>query len=44
MTAEELAEYARELVADWPPLTKQQRDQLAMLLSPEEPISERLAG
>jgi len=33
MTDEQLAELAREMVDDFPPLTVEQRDQLALLLA-----------
>jgi hypothetical protein len=34
---EDLDEYARRLVADWPPLTEEQRTRLAGLLRPSTP-------
>lgn len=37
MNTDELRQYARELVADWPPLTEDQRARLAVLLRPDPP-------
>lgn len=37
MNREETREYARRLVADWPPLTPTQRIKLAVLLRPDLP-------
>lgn len=33
----EMLEYARQLVADWPPFTPEQRIRLAILLQPVSP-------
>jgi hypothetical protein len=33
----EMLEYARQLVADWPPFTPEQRTRLAVLLQPVSP-------
>lgn len=34
MTREQMREHARQVVADWPPLTPEQRDHLAVLFRP----------
>jgi hypothetical protein len=34
-------EYAKQLVADWPPLTTSQRHQLTVLLRPAQPTAEQ---
>lgn len=39
----EQRQYARELVADWPPLTSEQRTRIAVLLQPS-PISSQHAA
>ena len=33
--AAQIAEYVAQVIADWPPLTPEQRDRIAALLSPE---------
>ncbi|WP_173078733.1 hypothetical protein [Phytohabitans rumicis] len=38
MTREQMREHARRVAADWPPLTPEQRLQLAVLLRPDLPV------
>lgn len=38
MTRDQMREHARRLVADWPPLTPEQRLRLAVLLRPDLPV------
>jgi hypothetical protein len=41
MNATERREYARKLVADWPPLTPDARIRIAVLLRPDLPVGIR---